>query len=86
MFEFEFTKRFKQDYKKLSKIIQKKVDKQLQFLQKNISHPSLRTKRMQGVDRWEARVDRSYRLTFEKSEVMIVLRTVGPHDEALGRK
>lgn len=77
---------FEKCYDKLPLVIRKKVDKQIRFIQGNISHPSLRTKRMQGFDRWEARVDKSYRLTFEKTEGMIILRTVGPHDEALGKK
>lgn len=80
------TKSFLKFYKKLPKYIQKKTDKQLLFLGKNLAYPSLRTKRMRGMDLWEARVDRSYRMTFDKTEDVIILKTVGPHDEALGKK
>lgn len=41
---------------------------------------------MEGENVWEARVDRSYRFTFEKTGNTITLRTVGPHDEGLGKK
>jgi len=40
---------------------------------------------MRGLDRFEARVDRSYRFTFEKIEDVLLLGTVGPHDEGLGK-
>lgn len=41
---------------------------------------------MAGLDRWEARVDKSYRFTFDKENDTIILRTVGVHDEGLGKK
>lgn len=81
-----YTAKFLKVYRKLPLKIQKKVDKQVQYLLLNMFHPSLYTKRMQGIDRWEARVDKSYRLTFEKTEDTITLRTVGPHDEGLDKK
>lgn len=80
------TASFIDSYINLPKQIQKKVDKQIKFLLINPSYPSLRTKRMGGSHRWEARVDRSYRMTFEKDQDIIILRTVGPHDEGLGKK
>lgn len=73
-------------YQKLPNNIQKKVDKQLFFLSQNLFHPSLKTKRMGGLDLWEARVDKNYRLTFEKIGDTIFLKTVGPHDVGLGKK
>jgi len=41
---------------------------------------------MQGIERWEVRVDRSYRFTYEKNTEGIILRTIGQHDEGLGKK
>lgn len=73
-------------YLKLSPPLRKKLDKQLAFLEKDIKHPSLRIKKMQGVDRWEARIDRSYRFTFDKGKDYFYIRTLGPHDEGLGKK
>lgn len=47
-------------------------------------HPSLHTKKIKGSEGiWEARVDISYRLTFEIIEDTIFLRVVGNHDEVL---
>lgn len=80
------TEIFENNYTKLPARIRKKVDKQIKFIQQDISYPGLRVKKMQGIDRFEARVDRSYRFTFEKTKDILILRTVGPHDEGLGRK
>jgi len=71
---------FKRDYKKLPDYIQKKVDEQLRVLVKNPGHPSLRVKKIEGHPVcWEARISREYRLTFNWSESILVLRRVGTH-------
>ncbi|MBI4079473.1 MAG: DNA helicase [Candidatus Levybacteria bacterium] len=80
------TKEFVKRYTKLPKFIQKKVDKQIRYLTTDVFHPSLKAKKMVGVHFWEARVDKSYRFTFEKTGDTLTLRTVGPHDEGLGKK
>jgi putative component of toxin-antitoxin plasmid stabilization module len=41
---------------------------------------------MEGVGIWEARIDKGYRFTFEKTEDSLILRTIGQHDEGLGKK
>lgn len=74
-----FTKKFLRSYNRLPQNIQKKVDKQVRFLLADMFYPSLRTKRMGGVNRWEARVDRSYRFTFDKDKDTVIFRTVGSH-------
>lgn len=81
-----FTLRFKKQYKKLPANIQRKFIKQLQFLLSNYRHPSLQTRKMEGIDRFEARIDIHYRFTFELDEKNIILRTIGPHDEGLGKR
>ncbi|OGE00703.1 hypothetical protein A3J17_04070 [Candidatus Curtissbacteria bacterium RIFCSPLOWO2_02_FULL_40_11] len=80
------TKNFTKLYQKLPKNIQKKADKQIIFLSKNLFHPSLNTKKMKGINRWEVRVDKNYRFTFEKINEVIMLKTIGPHDIGLGEK
>ena len=75
-----FTLSFKKDYQKLPQQIQKRVDKQLGFLLKDPSHPSLACKKMKdprGI--WELRVTYNYRLTFQKIEDVYILRRVGTH-------
>lgn len=86
MFKATYSKSFVKTYKKFSPSLRRKVDKQIRFLLKDLRHPSIRAKKMQGLeDRWEGRVDRSYRLTFIIRNDIITLLTVGPHDEGLGK-
>lgn len=79
-------KEFSRRYQELPARIKKKVDKQIMLLSTNLFYPSLRTKHMSGTNWWEARIDKNYRMTFEKQNETIILRTVGPHDEGLGKK
>lgn len=78
--------RAKDSYQKLPMEIQKKADKQFILLATNPRYPSLRTKKMSGLTRFEARIDRSYRLTFTMSGEEINILSVGPHDTGLGKK
>lgn len=71
---------------KLPPHIQKKAYKQFAFLDTDFNHPSLHTKRMKGVDRWEARIDYQYRFTFYVQKDTITILSIGPHDEGLGAK
>ena len=80
------TKLFTKFYQKLPSHIQRKADKQILFLAQDLFHPSLSTKKMSGLDRWEARIDKNYRFTFEKIDQTIILRTIGLHDTGLGKK
>ncbi|MCH7663280.1 MAG: type II toxin-antitoxin system mRNA interferase toxin, RelE/StbE family, partial [Chloroflexi bacterium] len=70
---------------KLPATIRKKVDKALHLLGNAPGHPSLRTKKIQGVRGiYEARINRNYRMTYERlGDDVIRLRVVGEHDEAL---
>jgi len=76
-----FTKSFKRDYNDLPERIQKKVDKQLEFLLEDLNYPSLQAKKMKGTEGiWEARVSKSYRFTFQIEDGYYLLRRVGTHD------
>lgn len=81
-----FTDTAEKQYKKLPQNIQRKVDKQVSFLITNVNHPSLRIRKMNGIDRLEARVDYSYRFTFKKKNKDIFILSIGPHDVGLGKK
>lgn len=71
---------FVEMYLALPPQIRKKVDRQLLYLANNLYHPSLRARKMAGfVDIWEARVDEHYRMTFQVTSEVIVLRKVGTH-------
>ena len=56
-------KRFQKAYKSLSKEVQNKIDKQIEFLSKDFKHPSLYTKKIKGAEGiWEIRLDIHHRL------------------------
>ena len=77
--------RFKKAYKKLSPELQEKTRKALSLLAENPRHPSLRTKSIQGVRGiYEARVDQSCRMTYERQiDDILLMRVVGEHDKTL---
>ena len=81
----KYPNRFKNAYVKLPGTIRKKVDKAIRLLADNPQHPSLRSKKIQGVRGiYEARIDRNYRMTYERlGDDVIRLRVVGKHDDAL---
>lgn len=78
--------RFDAAYLKLSPTIQKKVEKTIVLLASDLKYPSLRVKKMQGIDAYEARVDIHYRLTFGILADVLELYTIGMHDTGLGKK
>lgn len=81
---FIVTERFKRAYRDLPSELQSKADKALKLLQENPRHPSLHLKKIQGTPGiWEARVDRSCRLTLEMQSNAFLLRNIGKHDETL---
>ena len=54
-YKITYSKAFKKHYKKLSDVEKKQTKKKLEFFVENPTHPSLRTKKIQGVeDIWEA--------------------------------
>ena len=78
---YQFSKRFKKEYNKLPKEIQKAFDQKLQLLLQEMFHPSLRVKRIQGTKtRWEGSVTMKYRFTFEFLENGLIFRAIGTHD------
>ena len=83
----ERSSRFKAAYNRLPPDIRKKVKKALGLLAENPRHPSLRSKRLEGVENiYSARVDQNYRLTYERLPGDVLrLRAVGRHDETLQR-
>jgi len=75
-----FSDKFISRYHSLSKEIQKKVDKQITYLCRNLLHPSLRTKKYdKKKDIWQARVDRNYRFYFLIKGDTYILLEIKPH-------
>jgi mRNA interferase RelE/StbE len=78
---YQFTRRFRKDYKALPNEIQSAFDGKLKLFLDNFRHPSLRVKRIQGTqDRWEGSVTMKYRFTFHIDESSAIFRTIGTHD------
>jgi mRNA-degrading endonuclease RelE of RelBE toxin-antitoxin system len=60
--------------------VQKAFDKQLRFLAYNLQHPSLHAKKYdEGKDRWQARVNKSWRFYFKIVGDTYVITEVVPH-------
>ena len=79
--DYQFSNRFKKEHNNLPKEIQKAFDQKLQLFLKDISHSSLRVKRIQGTkNRWEGSITMKYRFTFELSENTLIFRAIGTHD------
>ena len=73
--------RFKKDFQHLPHEIQQKVPDVLERFVSNPRHPSLHTKKLEGVhDVWELRVTQSCRITFQFIQEGILLRRIGTHD------
>ncbi len=52
-------------YRALSPSLQKKTDKQFEYLMQDIRHPSLHAKKYKGYDDlWQARIDKDWRFYF----------------------
>lgn len=75
------TRRFYKDLLNLPPDIQERAWKSIDLLIKDLHHPSLRVKKMQGMEQiWEGRISKGYRFTFEIKGDTYVLRRVGTHD------
>lgn len=86
MIKYALSKNANQQLQKLPRKIQRKFIKQLNFLLQNQKHPSLRSRRMSGSEKFEARIDRKNRFTYLAQNDEILIITIGPHDEGLGKK
>ena len=82
MFNLIPDKHFVKSYKKLTSQLQEQIDKKLILLAANPSHPSLRTKRIQGTERlFESSVNMDVRLIWHyEGDMLIILLDTGHHD------
>jgi len=85
MTQLRLTNHFKEKLTKLDTKSQKSIHKALRIMLENPRHPSLRTKKMEGVEHiFEASANMDIRITFhyEKPDTL-VLRNCGHHDDTL---
>jgi mRNA-degrading endonuclease RelE of RelBE toxin-antitoxin system len=73
--KIRLTDRSAYQYARLPKSIQRKADRQFDYLSSDLRHPSLHAKKYQGHNNlWQARIDRSWRFYFhiiEPDEVVV---------------
>ena len=81
-YQFTFTERFQKHYQALTPHEKKLPRKKLDLLAENPSHPSLRTKRIQGTDKlYECSVNMDIRIIwYYEGNTMIIIVDVGHHD------
>lgn len=84
--DVQLTERAEKSYSKLPFHIKKKSKRQFKMLVESPQHPSLRVKKKQGENIFEARIDYHYRFTFIVEEKTLWILSIGPHDEGLGKK
>jgi len=79
--ELILTEKFKKDYKKLALVIQKQIDKKLEFFAEKPFHNSFRIKKMQGrAGIYEASINMQYRFLFQIDDSSCILLRIGTHD------
>lgn len=79
--KIEWSQTFTKEFHRLPSQWQKQFDEKFKLFLQDPRHPSLRVKKMQGARGiWEARVNQSYRWTFELIKSGVRLRHVGTHD------
>ncbi len=85
-YELKYSKEFLKDLKRLSQREQKAVANKLKLLIENPFHPSLRTKKIQGLDGvFEVSVNMDIRVLWKYDNgVIILLLDVGHHKDILG--
>lgn len=78
---YRFSQKFKKQYKSLPREIRNAFNEKLSLFLADMFHPSLRVKKIQGVEnRWEGSITMKYRFTFHFEEETVVFRTIGTHD------
>lgn len=80
------TPKFTRKFLKLPLAKQKKFYRLVKLITQNARHPSLRARKMGGLDIYEARLDLHYRFTYQLIGEELYFLTIGPHDTGLGKK
>ncbi len=80
----EYSDSFREGVKRLSPDAKKQLKKKLEMMVNNPRHPSLRSKKIQGIDGiFEASINIDIRMTWQYTENGILLRKIGEHDKTL---
>ena len=86
MYKLKYSKTFEKNLKRLSPKEQKAVASKLKILMENPFYPSLRTKKVQGLDNvFEMSVNMDIRILWRyENGIIILLLDVGHHKVILG--
>ena len=86
MYKLKYTRAFEKSLKSLSSIEQKAVAQKLKILAENPFYPSLRTKKVQGLENvFEMSVNMDIRILWKyDGSIIILLLDVGHHKAILG--
>ena len=86
MYKLKYTKEFEKNLKALTKQEQKIILNKLKILVQNPFYPSLRTKKVKGLDNvFEMSVNMDTRILWKyKGEIIILLSDVRHHKDMLG--
>ena len=86
MYKLKYTKEFERGIKKLSAAEQKQTPGKLKLLMQDPFYPSLRTKKIQGLDGvFEMSVNMDIRILWRyENGVIILLMNIGHHKDILG--
>lgn len=77
-----FTPHFQRSYQKLTKEVQRALDKQVVYLLEDVRYPSLRAKKFDEKQNiWQMRVTSDYRAYFEIKEGVFIFYEVRVHDD-----
>jgi mRNA interferase RelE/StbE len=80
----EYSDSFREGVRRLSPEAKKQLRKKFELMVENPRHPSLRSKKIQGIDGiFEASVNMDIRMTWQYAEDGILLRRIGEHDKTL---
>jgi mRNA interferase RelE/StbE len=79
--EFKTTSSFDKSYAALPLAIRQCALERLALYENDPRHPSLKVRKMEGLkDIWEMSVLQSHRITFQRNEEIVLLRSIGTHD------
>ncbi len=75
------TRRFLEDYRELPAQVRKQTDRKLRYLAGDVTHPSLRVKRVRKYEQvYEGSINMEYRFLFLIATDAYVLLRIGRHD------
>ena len=76
-----YTHNFKKDYRLLSTALQNKTEQKIRLLVENISHPSIRVKKVRKYKNiLEGTINKNYRILFQLIPDGIIFLRIGKHD------